>query len=154
MKTNRLLLTAVATLTVLATSAFAFAQSEVSHENEQRLMRRVIARVGARLNITSEQRLQVKAILKAEEPTVVALEAQAKQEREAMTALPAYNEAEVRDIAQKYAATNTDIVVERAKIRLELRAVLTEQQIQRIEQFQSKRGGHFEERLDSVIGQL
>jgi Spy/CpxP family protein refolding chaperone len=154
MKYTRRFLTITATLTVVAASAFAFAQSEGPTWNEQGIARRIIARVESRLNITSDQRSQVKAILKAEEPTILALAAQAKEEREAITALPAYNESEVRAVAQKYAATNTNIVVERAKIRLELRAVLTEQQLQQLEQFQADRAGHLEERLDSLIGQI
>ena len=153
MKNNRILLLA-ASLTVLATSAIAIAQSEGPRWTEQRMTRRVIAGIEAHLNITSDQRALVKAILKAEEPTILALSVQAKQEREAMTALPAYNEAEVREIAQKYAATNTDIVVERSKVRLDLRAVLTEQQLQQLEQFKMNVDRHFEERLDMAIGQL
>ena len=61
---------------------------------------------------------------------------------------------EVREVAQKYAVTNTNIVVERAKIRLELRGVLTEQQLEQIEAFEASRAGHLEERLDTLIGQI
>jgi Spy/CpxP family protein refolding chaperone len=153
MKTCRLF-TIVAALTLAAASAVAFAQSEGPLGNQQAIVRRMIARLEARLNITSEQRAQMKAILKAEEPTILALAAQAKQEREAMTALPAYNEAEVRAIAQEYAVTNTNIVVERAKVRLELRAVLTEQQLQQLEELKASLGGRLEERLDTLIGQI
>lgn len=158
MKNVRCLIPSTAAVTVamaiLATSGFAAAQTEGSHGTEPRVARRVIAGVEARLNITSEQRLEVKAILKAEEPTIAALAAQAKAEREAMGALSSYNEAEVRDIAEKYAATNTGIVVERAKIRLELRAVLTAQQLEQIEKFKARTGGHFEDRLDTLIGEI
>ena len=154
MKTSRLLLAVTASLAVLATSAFAASQSEGPDLSNPRLARRVIARVEARLNITSDQRVQIKTILKTEEPTIVALAAQAKSEREAMTALSTYNEAQVRDIAQQYAATNTNIVVERAKVRLELRAVLTEQQLQQIEQLKSSFDGNFGERFDMFVGQL
>jgi Spy/CpxP family protein refolding chaperone len=143
-----------ALLTILATSAIAIAQSEGPNWTEQTMAQRVIARIEARLNITSDQRAQVKAILKAEEPTIIALSVQAKQEREAMAALSAYNEDEVREIAQKFAATNTNIVVERAKVRLELRAVLTEQQLQQLEQLQGSVDSRFNQRLDMVIGQL
>jgi Spy/CpxP family protein refolding chaperone len=154
MKNNRLLLVFAASLGVLATSAIAIAQSERPNWPEQRVARRVTARIEARLNITSDQRAQVKAILKAEEPTIVALAAQAKEERQAMTTLPAYDETAVREVARKYAATNTNIVVERAKIRLELRAVLTQQQLQQLEDLQSNADGRFSERLDAVIGEL
>ncbi|WP_263375508.1 hypothetical protein [Granulicella aggregans] len=71
-----------------------------------------------------------------------------------MTALPAYDEAALREVAQKYAATNTNIIVERAKIRLELRAVLTKQQLQQLEELKSKADGQVSERLDTVIGEL
>ena len=154
MKSVRSLLIVTATLTVVAASAFAFAQSVGPNWTEQGIAKRVIARVEARLNFTAEQRAEVKAILKAEEPTIVALAAQAKEERDAMAAFPAYNQSEVDGVAQKYAATNTAIVEERAKIRLELRAVLTEEQLEQVEQFKADRDAHFQERLDQLIGQL
>jgi Spy/CpxP family protein refolding chaperone len=154
MKNNRRLLTITAVLTVLATSAFAFAQSDGYQWTEQRMARHVIAQVEARLNITSEQRTEIRAILKTEEPTILALSVQAREERDAMTALPAYDESAVREIAQKYQVTNTNIVVERAKVRLELRAVLTEQQLEQLEKSKSKMDSRFDERLDMAIGQL
>jgi Spy/CpxP family protein refolding chaperone len=145
MKNNRILLVFAATLTVFVTSAIAIAQPRGSRWSEQRVTRRVIARMEARLNITSDQRAQVKAILKAEEPTLVALAAQSKEERVAMAALPAYDEAAVRQVAQKYATTNTDILVERAKLRLELRAILTQEQLQKLEELKSKADGRLAE---------
>jgi Spy/CpxP family protein refolding chaperone len=154
MKNKFLLITLAATLAILAFSAIAFSQPENSRWTEQGLARRVIARIESRLNITSEQRAQVKTILETEEPTIVILAAQAKEEREAMTALPAYDEAAVREVAQKYTATNTNIVIERAKIRLELRAVLTPQQLQQLEEFESGMDGRFDERLTMMIGQI
>jgi Spy/CpxP family protein refolding chaperone len=154
MKKTYHLLTATAVLTVLATSAFALAQSDNYRWTEQRMARRVIAQVEGKLNITSAQRAQIQAILKTEEPMIVALSAQAREERDAMTALPAYDEAAVREVAQKFQVTNTDIVVERAKVRLELRAVLTEQQLEQLEAMKSKMDSRFDERLDMVIGQL
>ena len=118
------------------------------------MAQRVIGRFEARLNLTSAQREQAKAILKTEEPTILALAAEAKLERDAMTALPAYNEAEVREIAAKYAATNTDIVVEKAKVRLELRAILTPAQLEQLDALKGKADGRFADRLDSVIDAL
>jgi Spy/CpxP family protein refolding chaperone len=159
MKIIRPFLTLAASLAVLAPMPVAFTQSGGSHGPEPMMVKRMIARVEAKLNITSEQAAQIKAILKAEEPTIIALADQAKAERSAMTALPAYNDVEVRDIAQKYAATNTNIVVERAKLRLELRGVLTPQQLEQLEKLESRitanrMDGQFGERLDMVIGQL
>jgi Spy/CpxP family protein refolding chaperone len=151
---NAYLFFVAASLTVFAASSLALAQGENAGRTGGKMTRRVIARVEARLNITTDQRAQIQAIMKAEEPTILALSAQAKQEREAIAALPVYNEAQVHEIAQKYAATNTDIVVERAKIRLELRGILTEQQLQQLEKLKASVDGRFSERLDMVIGQL
>jgi Spy/CpxP family protein refolding chaperone len=139
---------------VLATSVLAFAQSDNYRWTEQRMARRVVAQAEARLNITPEQRAEIQAILKTEEPAIVALSAQAREERDAMTALPAYDEAAVREVALRYQATNTDIVVERAKVRLELRAVLTPQQLEQLDAMKAKMDSRFVERLDMVIGQL
>ena len=153
MKKNRMVLF-VAGAAVLATSAIGLAQSEGSQWTEHRFAKRVIAGIEARLNVTEAQREEAKAILKTEEPTIIALAAQAKQEREAITALPAYNQAEVAEIAQKYSATNTAIIVERAKVRLQLRAILTPAQLEQLEKFKALNDDKFDERLDMVIDSL
>ena len=153
MKNTRYLILA-ASLAAWATSAFAVAQTGNSRLGDGKVARRVIARIEGRLNITSDQRSQIKTILKTEEPTILALAAEAKQEREAIAAIPSYNEAAVREVAQRYAVTNTDIVVERAKVRLELRAVLTPEQLQKIDSFKGSLDGVLGERLDGFIHQL
>ena len=85
---NTHLLPVALTLAALATSTFALSQPEDSRLGEGRVAHRVIARIETKLNITSDQRTQIKAILKTEEPTILALAAQAKEEREAITAIP------------------------------------------------------------------
>lgn len=47
-----------------------------------------------------------------------------------------------------------NIVVERSKIRLELRAVLTEQQLHQLDSLRSNVDGRFGDRLDMAIGKL
>jgi Spy/CpxP family protein refolding chaperone len=101
--------------------------------------------------MTIEQREQVKAVLKAEEPTILALAERGKIERDELVQMQTFDEPQVHDVARRYAATNTDILVERAKVRMELLAVLNDAQRQQLEAMRAKLGAHFAERLDSLL---
>jgi protein CpxP len=148
MKTHRLLL---ASFALIATSAFAANRTQ-AHRG---LLAELIAtRIEARLNLTSTQREQVKTILKAEQPTITSLAARAAEEREDLTRSETFDEARIRTLAQSYAATNADILVERVKVRTELRAILTDAQRQQLDELRTRAGGHFEERFNAFVDAL
>lgn len=105
MKHTRRLTFVAGSLAVAPFSAIAIAQTEAPRQPERLVGQRVIARVEALLKLTSDQRVKVKAILVAEEPNIIALHAQAEEEREAMAALTTYDESTLRQIAQKYDST-------------------------------------------------
>jgi Spy/CpxP family protein refolding chaperone len=138
-------------LTVTATGFGLAQQDDSSRWIEQRVAKRIVSRIEARLNMTIEQREQVKAVLKAEEPTILALAERGKIERDELVQMQTFDEPQVHDVARRYAATNTDILVERAKVRMELLAVLNDAQRQQLEAMRAKLGAHFAERLDSLL---
>ena len=152
MKTIQVVMAGVVAATLMM-SALAVAQQDDSRGwIEKRVMKRAVERIEGRLNLTADQREQVRTILRAEEPKMLELAASARQEREEMSAMSSFDADEVREIAAKYAATNGDILVERTKVRLELRAVLNDAQRKQIEAMRARRGGQAGERLKELIG--
>jgi len=152
MKTIQVVMAGVVAATLMM-SALAMAQQDDSRGwIEKRVTKRAVERIEGRLNLTADQREQVRTILRAEEPKMLELAASARQEREEMSAMSSFDADEVREIAAKYAATNGDILVERTKVRLELRAVLNDAQRKQIEAMRARRGGQAGERLKELIG--
>ena len=143
-------------MTMLCRTALAAVGSsqDTSGWVEHRVAKRVIARIEARLNLTDQQREQAKTILKTEEPAILALAQSARQEREEMAAMSTFDQTQAEAVAQKYGATNAAIVVERAKVRLELRAVLNDAQRQQLEQLRARFGSHADERFGELIDLL
>jgi Spy/CpxP family protein refolding chaperone len=151
MTVNRLLLASSAILALAATSALALAPQQDTAWIEQRVAKRIVSRIEGKLNLTAQQREQAKAILKNEEPTILALTQQSKREREELAAMQSFDGNQVRDVAERYAATNADILVERTKLRLELRAILDDAQRKQLDQLRSRVGAHLGERIDTFI---
>ena len=143
---KRLILPTALVATTLCATAFA---QDASTGNGTFAIRRVEHRLG----VTPAQREQAKAILAAEHPTIVQLRQQARAERDEMNAQP-FNEQQTRAIAGKYAQTNTDILIERAKVRSEILAILTPEQRTRLEQFRSQFQERMNNRLETPGGQL
>jgi predicted outer membrane protein len=86
--------------------------------------------------------------------TITSLAARAAEEREDLTRSETFDEARIRTLAQSYAATNADILVERVKVRTELRAILTDAQRQQLDELRTRAGGHFEERFNAFVDAL
>ncbi len=112
-----------------------------------------IRRIEHRLGVTAAQREQAKAILAAERPTIAQLRQQAQAERAEMDAQP-FNETQTRDLANKYAQTNTAILVERTKVRSEILGLLTPEQRTKLEQFRAQFEERMNSRLETLGGQL
>jgi len=111
---------------------------------------RIIHRIEQRLNATEAQRQQVKAILQQERPTLMQLHTQLAAERAEMLQSTTFNEAQTRAIAARYAETNTEALVERARLRSELFAVLTPEQQQRVEQLRARFSKVLDARLKTL----
>jgi Spy/CpxP family protein refolding chaperone len=153
MKANRKLIATLASTALLTASTLAlFAQRpDSSNWVEQRVAKRVVARIESKLNLTEDQKVQVKSVLQSEKPAILALAAQAGQEREELAALPAFDDAQVRAISEKYNSTNISILVERTKLRLQLRAVLNDSQRRQLDTLRARIGANAGERLSNFI---
>ena len=86
---------------------------------------KMIRRIESRFDFTWDQRVQAKAILRQEQPVLQQLHVQLVAEHAEMSQMTTYNDSQARAIAAKYAETNTNAVVEREKLRVELLAILT-----------------------------
>ena len=111
---------------------------------------RMIQRIEARLGVTPEQIVQVKAILQQERPALEAIHVQLAAEHAELGKLTTFNAAETAAIVAKYADANTAAVVEREKLRFELVAILTPAQQQKLEQLRARFGAAVDERLQTL----
>jgi Spy/CpxP family protein refolding chaperone len=93
------------------------------------------------LDLKQEQIDKIKAALRAEKATLVPLiknwHESRKALREAIHA-PGATEATVREAAKKEAAVESDLAVERLKLSVAIMPILTEEQIEKVKQFEGK----------------
>ena len=108
-------------------------------------------RMAQQLGLSDAQQQQIKGILETEQPKMQPLMQQLKQERQEMNALTesgTFDEAAVRAAAGKQAQTETDLAVERARVKSQIFAVLTPDQRTKAQEmeknFEGRRGrwGH------------
>lgn len=106
-----------------------------------------------RLNLTDDQRQRIRAIVKAEQPTIAALATRVHEERAQMEAQP-YDEAAVRAFVEQHASTAEDVIVEREKVRAEIQAVLTPEQRKKAAEMRESLYMRFVERLTTLGDQI
>jgi periplasmic protein CpxP/Spy len=102
------------------------------------------------LNLSDEQRASIKAILQKEKPAIQALAAQFAQQNAELRSKPAYDESFVRSVAQERAATVTEAMVEKEKVRAQIFAVLTPAQQQKVNQVTDEVRSMIQERLSTL----
>jgi Spy/CpxP family protein refolding chaperone len=145
---KKYILTAVASVAMLCSAAIGFAQAGKAAGHEHGMFGQ---RMAQQLGLTDAQQQQIKGILEAEKPKMQPLMQELKQERQQMNTLTEsgnFDEAAVRSAASKQAQTETDLAVERARVKSQIFAVLTPDQrtkAQQLEtQFEGRRGhwGH------------
>ena len=105
------------------------------------------------LNITADQREQIRGVLRDFMPEVAPLVKQSLQEHRALTAViraTPVNEADIRAQAAKVAAVDADLAVKRALIEAKIRPILTPDQIQQILQLEDA----FHSALAEGLGRL
>jgi Spy/CpxP family protein refolding chaperone len=124
-------------------SAAAAAQDVPSNPDGNKMIRRI----ESRFDFTWDQRVQAKAILRQEQPVLQQLHTQLMAEHAEMSQMTTYNDIQARVIAAKYAETNTDAVVEREKLRVELLAILTPAQQKKLSQLRSRFGSVMDDQL-------
>ena len=88
-------------------------------------------RMAAKLNLSSEQQAQIKAIVETERERMAPLREQMREQRDqlqaAMKAQP-FDENTLRQLAASQAEARTEMMVHRAQVRNQINAVLTEEQ--------------------------
>jgi len=136
MKTNKWITLAVATALnifgLMTTPSLAADASAPAHG-------RFFQRIAERLNLTDDQKAQIKTILRSErgtlKPLVSSLHTARENLRAAIQASDA-NETTVRAAAAKVAAVEADLAVERMKIFGKIAPILTDEQRQQLSEFE------------------
>ncbi len=107
----------------------------------------ILQRIAKKLNLTDDQKSQIKAVLGGEKDTLKSLFGQLhdarKNLRAAIHASDA-NETAVRAASAKVAGVQADLAVERMRLYGKIAPILTDQQRRKI--------ADFEQRLDNVMG--
>ncbi len=114
---------------------------------------RISQRLAEKLNLTDDQKAQIKAVLSGEKGALTALLGQLHDARKALRAAihaSDANETSVRAAAAKVAAVEGDLAVERMKIYGKIAPILTDEQRQQIADFE-QRADNF---VDGVIARI
>lgn len=133
-------------LTAATLTASAFSQNVAMPRDGERVMHRVEARLG----LSTEQIAQAKVILQQEKPALESIHVQLAAEHAELAKLTTVDPAQTEAIVARYASANTSAVVERQKLRVELTAILTPAQQQKLEQMRARFGAIVDERLETL----
>jgi periplasmic protein CpxP/Spy len=113
---------------------------------------RMMAFFAHRLDLTDAQQAQVKDILAKEKPALKPLFAQLAQGRQQMRQLEengTFDEAQVRALATQQSQTITELMVQKARIKSELLAVLTPDQKAKFKDMMDKRDQRMMNRMQN-----
>jgi Spy/CpxP family protein refolding chaperone len=102
---------------------------------------RFFQRIAQRLNLTDDQKAQIKTILRSEKDTLKPLLGQLHPARENLRAAiqaSDANETTVRAAAAKVAAVEADLAVERMKMFAKIAPILTDEQRQQLSGFEQR----------------
>jgi Spy/CpxP family protein refolding chaperone len=145
----------VAVLAVALCAAFAFSQTVV--QTTQAAGRhgggfgaRMLGFYADYLDLSDAQQAQVKDILAKEKPVLRPLVqqwAQANQQMRQFEQAGAYDETRVRAIANQQSQTMTELIVQKARIKSELMAVLTAEQKDKMAKLEARREARFQKHL-------
>ena len=102
------------------------------------------------LDLTDAQQAQMKDILAKEKPAIRPLMqqlAQGHQQMKQFEQAGAFDEAKVRAIASQQTQTMTELMVQKARIKSELMAVLTPEQKDKMAQHEARRAARFQKHM-------
>jgi len=108
-----------------------------------------------KLDLTSDQQAQVKAIWEKEKPTLEPLTKQMHQNHADMRALEAsgpFDEVKTRALAMQHAQTMVEVEVQHARIKSEMVQVLTADQKAKLAEFEAKHQEHMQEHMKEHMG--
>ena len=104
------------------------------------------------LDLTDAQQAQMKDILAKEKPTIQPLIQQLAQGHQQMSQLEqagTFNEASVRALATQQSQTMTELMVQKARIKSELVALLTPDQKAKLAKFEARRAARFQKHMQN-----
>ena len=149
MKLNKKLTVTVGCLLV-AVAASASAMGAQEGWFQKRATAMVVHRIERQLELTDEQREQIRGILNQEKPTIIALAAQLREENIELSGQSTFDESAIRRILQQHDTTRTNALVEREKVRFEVLSVLTAKQRTRLMQMSEDARGQLQDRFDQL----
>ena len=136
---NKCLLCALAV--ALGVGGFAVNRAFAAEKSAPEMRGRILQRIAQRLELTDDQKSQIKNTLSGEKdalkPLMMALHEARTNLRESIRAKDA-NESAVRAASAKVASAEADLAVERMKIFAKLSPILTEEQRAKISEMESR----------------
>jgi protein CpxP len=150
MNVNRFKLLAVVLSVAMSTAAFSQTVVKTAQGMGHRgggFSARMLGFYTDYLDLTDAQQAQMKDILTKEKPTIRPLIQQLAQGRQQMKQLEqagTFDEAKVRAAAGQQTQTMTELMVQKARIKSELMAVLTPEQKDKMAKFEARRQARFQ----------
>jgi len=154
MKSTRIRILTIGAAVILAVAA-AIAQGMHGHGGPGHDFKHMLAFFTDKLDLTSDQQAQVKAIWEKEKPTLEPLMKQMHQNHADMLALETsgpFDEAKTRALATQHAQTMVEVEVQHARIKSEMVQVLTADQKAKLAQFEAKHQQHMQEHMQEHMG--
>jgi len=105
-------------------------------------------KMAAELGLTSQQKQEIKAVFKKNQPEAQPQRQQLMTERRALRSLvqaDTIDEAAIRAQSAKVAAIEADLAVERAHVAQQVRGILSPEQLRKFKELQAKRDRKMEE---------
>jgi Spy/CpxP family protein refolding chaperone len=115
------------------------------------------ARIMAQAGVTSQQKAQVKTILRGYQPTLEPLVKEVVTERRALRdtiRAQTIDEVAIRAQSAKVASLEADLAVERAHVAHDIRAVLTPEQILKLKDMQIDADARFDALLQHIANRI
>ena len=152
MKANRFTLLAVVLSAALATAAFSqtVVKTGMGHHGGG-FSARMLGFYSDYLDLTDAQQAQMKDILTKEKPTIRPLIQQLAQGHQQMRQLEqagTFDETKVRAVASQQTQAMTELLVQKARIKSELMAVLTPDQKDKMAKFEARHQARFQKHFE------
>lgn len=144
-------------LTIALCATMAFSQKVVRTQGEEFHggIAHMLGFYADYLDLTDAQQAQMKDIIAKEKPTVQPLIQQLAQGHQQMSQLEqagTFDEAKVRALASQQSQTMTELMVQKARIKSELVALLTPDQKAKLAKFEARRAARFQQHLQNGQG--
>ena len=145
------ILTAILAVTLCAATAFSQGVVKASQGMSHGAFEaRMLGFYADYLDLTDAQQAQVKDILAKEKPAVLPLLQQLAQAHQQMSQFEqsgSFEEAKVRALASQQSQTMTELLVQKARIKSELMAVLTPEQKDKMAKLEARRAVRIQKHL-------